>query len=154
MPIKKITITNDNTYSIQLELHISQKFHFPDPIEDKQFRAIVWPQEITPEEVMAADSISNKLQEYLEYGTETSGLLKISIGPNEKFNFTIGTLHPILSKYYVSPDVLFVDNEKGIFEKCDSHMSKQETTVKSMKLGLGLNIPNYGCMTVPCGIVK
>lgn len=87
---------------------MSKEYHFPEPYSDWTFKVVLWPKELSIDNVLTFDSISNELHEFLAFGTDKIAPLNISIEPKEKYVITFGTLKQYPTNCYVSPNMLFV----------------------------------------------
>ena len=148
------TITNDSTISMNLQLELSAEYHFPAPYDNRKYKVIIWPQELTSDDVTAPDSISNELRNFLAYGTDSTYTLNISLEPQEKYTLTFGTLQQYPTNCYVSPNMLFIQNDVDNSSRCRNLIAPNLSTNPPTVLRLRLDFPNVGCTIIPLGQIS
>lgn len=145
------TIHNDSTVSIHLQMDISKEYSFPAPNNDKKYKVVTWPLVLTPKKVTYADTLNNDLRNFLQNGSDTIGKINITIAPHEKVVLTTGTLFNKQANLYVSPNELYLHDEKSFSEKCTMLIIQDKSTNKSTSLELRLVMPDVGCTIIACG---
>jgi len=154
---KTITIYNDSTVSIHLQMDLSKEHNFPPPHNDQKFKIVIWPQELTAaDEVKSPQSLSNELRNFLQNESNNTEIINILIAPNEKYVLTIGRLFEKPTNYYVSPNSLYVHSDGSIPRDCKNLISQDKSSNTSVDLGLRLDSPNVGvgCILIPCGQIS
>jgi len=145
------TIHNDSTVSIHLQMDISKEYSFPVPHNDKKYKVVTWPLELTPNKPTFTDTLNNELRNFLQNGSDTIDKINITIAPNKKVVLITGTLFSKQANQYVSPTELYVHNEESFSEKCTILMNQNKSPNTSIPLDLRLAMPNLGCTIVACG---
>jgi len=143
-----VTITNDSTISIQIELAFSKEYDYPNGYDDENFRVFPlpkeWAQNGTPDSLF--DRIWLEFENHLDKPFQSE-----TIEPGEQFVFAIGTLYPSQPEIlWVVPNELFAHSAGGIFATCDWQMNEDPLLDSEMALGLKLHL-NEGCIIIPCG---
>lgn len=153
---KTITIYNDSTVSIHLQMDLSKEYNFPAPHSNQKFKLVIWPQELRQNNVTFKDSLSEESRNFLQNGSDTNTSINISIAPQEKYVLTIGRPFEKPTNYYVSPNELFIQSDGNLPEDCKNFINQYKSTNASMPLGLRLDSPNVGvgCIIIACGQIS
>lgn len=152
-----ITITNDCTISIHLQIAISNEFDYPVAYGDMKYKVFLFPKELTPDKV-TFDTLSyelgnNELRNLLDTGFDSPYILNKTLERHEKCVITIGTLYPNPTNCGVVPNALFLQNNRGLYHTCDSLMNQDKSTDPQLTLGLKLDFCE-SCILIPCGQVS
>lgn len=145
--------TNEGTAPIPLQFTLSNEYSYPAPHNDQKFQIVIWPAELTPNKVTFTDNISAELRNFLESDIDTPFVLQKSIESLEKYVITIGTLYKKPTDYFVSPKVLFIQSDDGIFNECENFINQMNIPNSSFSLGLILNFSGLDCINVPIGLI-
>ena len=153
-----ITITNDSTIPIHIQIAFSIEYDYPTAYGDEKFNVFPFPKEFKPNDV-TWDSVSyelgrSELRDLLDRGFETPYVLNETLEPSEKFVMSIGTLYPRPPKVCgVLPNELFAYSYRGIFPECDRFMKEDPSSNPQIALGLKLNF-RESCIIIPCGQIS
>ena len=153
-----ITITNDSTVSIHIQIAFSSDYDYPTAYGDQKFNVFPFPKEFKPDEV-TWDTITyelgkSKLRDFLNEGFETPYILNETLEPGQKFQLSIGSLYPRPPKVCGAlPNKLFTHSDKGIFTRCDWLMNKDQYLHSQIALGLKLNFKET-CIIISCGHIS
>lgn len=144
-----ITITNDSTISLHVQLAFSKQYHYPPPDSDQVFKLIPLPEEWALEGVDISESMIDQLPGYIENPS-----LSKTITPGEKLVLAIGTLYPRPAQTTgVLPRTLFAHSDPEIFPDCDWLMEKNRSSNQPIPMGLKI-IFGEKCTIIPCGKVS
>jgi len=149
-----ITINNDSTVQIQLQLTFLEEFEYPVIFGDEKFKVIPLPKEWTLDGVEITESMINEIPKYIN----KPSINKI-IEPNEKFVLSIGTVYPSSPKLCgVLPNLLFTQNDRDNFQSCDVQMELNRSTNPQLaillKLVFCVNSDAPGCSLISCGKIS
>ena len=143
-----ISITNDSTISILIQIVFSKEYDYPHPNSDEKFQLISLPKEWALDGVGVTESMIDELPKYIE-----KPLLNKTIEPGEEFLLSIGSLYPRPAKISgVLPRTLFVQSDTTTFPKCEWLMEKDRPSNQQIPLGLKI-ITGDWCMIIPCGSI-
>lgn len=145
-----ITITNDSTIPIHIELAFSKEYDYPTVYGDKKFKIIPMPEEWAQNGTSDSkfDSLFTDLPNYVD-----NPLLQRTIEPGEKIAVAIGTLVPKPRNISINLNVPFANIKSGSYESCDWLMNEDQSSNMKIALGLKLDI-NEICIIIPCGQIS
>jgi hypothetical protein len=144
-----ITITNDSTIPMHLQIAFSNEYDFPHPDSDEKFKLIPLPKEWALDGVEITESMINELPKYID-----KPLLNETIEPGEKIVVAIGTLRPVPTNCSPIPNVLFTYSNSDNFKACDSLMNQDKSANSQLVLGVKLDYCGGRCIIIPCGLVS
>lgn len=143
-----ISITNDSTIPICIELAFAEGYVYSTSNGDENFEIIPLPREWALDGVEITDSMMNEIANYIQ-----KPMFKEMLEPGEKWLIAIGTLYPRPPKLNgILPNSLFVHHDQEVFPNCDWRMKKETSSNARLPLGLQLNF-GENCMIIPCGLV-
>jgi len=148
-----ITITNDSTLSVKLDINFSKKYTNPLASSDDDFNIMPMAREWAVDGGEITDNMFVHLKEVIN-NPRTNKTLK----PGEELLFAIGTRYYRGSGYAAPlPEVLFVQGDMDSFQFCESLLFG-ERTKSNLEFGLKL-IFNRGkkdehCAIIPCGQIS
>ena len=144
-----ITITNDSTISIHLQIAFSKEYNYPDPASDEKFKIIPLSKEWALDGVGITESMIDELPNHIE-----KPFLNETIEPGEKIILAIGSLFPTPVKATgVLPRILFTHSDTGIFPECD--WLTEEDPLSNQQIPLKLEITlGERCMIILCGQIS
>lgn len=144
-----ISITNDSTISIHLQIAFSLEYNYPHPESDEKFKLIPLPKEWALDGLGVTENMIDELANHIE-----KPFLHVTIKPHEEFLLSIGSLYPRPTKTNgVVPKILFVQNDATIFPDCDWLMQKNQLSNQQIPMGLKIVIGEK-CMIIPCGSIS
>ncbi|MBT8189325.1 MAG: hypothetical protein KJO29_02760 [Bacteroidia bacterium] len=144
-----ITITNDSTISIHLQMAFLKEYNYPHPNSHEKFRLIPLPKEWALDGVEISKSMINEITGYIE-----NPALNDTIGPGKKIILAIGSIYPRPAKSTgVLPRKLFTVSDTDIFPECDWHLEKDSSSNQKNQMGLKV-IFGEKCMIIPCGQIS
>jgi hypothetical protein len=144
-----ITITNDSTIPVHLQIAFSREYNYPTAETDQKFKVIPMPKEWALDGVGVTDRMFNELKDYIDDPT-----LNETLESGEEFVFAIGTLYPRPPKTTgVLPKALFAHIDAGVFFSCDWLMKKEPSLNPPKVLGLKL-VFGESCTVIPCGQIS
>ncbi len=144
-----ITIINDSTIPINLQIAFSKEYNNPPPNNEEKYRLIPLPKEWALDGVGISDSMIDELPAYIE-----KPVLDETLGPGEDLVLAIGSLYPRPAKSTgVLPRTLFAQGDKTTFPDCDWLMEKDRSSDQQIPLGLKI-IFGEKCMIIPCGQIS
>lgn len=158
-----ITITNDNSIPIHLQIDFSKEYDYPIESSGQKFKVLLLPKvfaldgvRITTENETLIDSLQIEFRNYLENGLDTPYRLNEILDPNEKVIIVIGTQYrQVQAGPAPLPNLLFVQDDSGNFNECDNLISQEGTTDSQIALRLKLNFHERrsieSCTIIPCG---
>jgi len=148
-----ITITNDSTLSIQLQIIFSKEYINPLTSSDYQFNVIPMPREWALNGVEITDNMFNELPKYIN-----NPFVKKTLKPGEEFLFSIGTRYHRTTGYVAPlPEIFFVQGDMDSFQLCDRLIFGERI---ESKVALGLKLRFNGvesgerCAVIPCGQIS
>ncbi len=148
-----ITITNDSTILMHLQIAFSNDYDHPHPDTDSddKFKVILMPKEWALDGVAITDSMIDELKNYIIDKPSLNETLK----PGEKFVLAIGILYarPVKSCGII-PNVLFAYSDCDNFKACDSLMNQDKSTNPQLALGVKLRYCGDRCILIPCGQIS
>jgi hypothetical protein len=148
-----ITITNDSTLPIKLDINFLKKYTNPLASSDNDFKIMPMAREWAVDGGEITDNMFVDLKEDID-NPRTNKILK----PGEKLLIAIGTRYYRESGFASPlPEVLFVQGDSDSFQFCEN-MLFGERTKSNLELGLKL-IFNRGkkdehCAIIPCGQIS
>ena len=144
-----ISITNDSTISIHLQMGFSKEYDYPHPDSQEKFRLILLPKEWALDGVDISESMLDELPKYIE-----QPLLNKTIEPGEEFILSVGSVYPRPAKTSgVLPRTLFVHSDTTTFPECEWLMKKERSSNQQIPVGLKI-ILGERCMIIPCGSIS
>ena len=149
--VNPITITNDSTIPIHVQITFSKEYDYPIAYGDEKFKVIPLPKEWAQNRTTDSmfDSMFEKLPNYID-----KPVLNETVEPGEKINLAIGTLYPIPGdNWSVVPNELFAHSDGGIFPTCDWLMKEDPSSNPEIALGLKL-VFTQSCIIIPCGQIS
>ena len=153
-----ITITNDSTIPIHLQIAFLKEYDYPIALGAEKFKVFLIPKELTPDKV-TYDSVSyelgnNELRNYFDRGLNPSNILNETLEPGKKCVIAIGTIYPRPPKVCgVLASELFVHSDRGAFTTCDWLMKEDPSSSPQIALGLKLTL-RESCMIISCGQIS
>lgn len=157
-----ITITNDSTIRIRIQIAFSKEYHYPIELGAEKFIVFLMPKELPPDNV-TFDSMSyelgdNELRNYFDRGLNPPNVLIETIEPGKKYVTAIGTLYPSFKDCYVLPNALFAQGDSINFQVCDNTIDQDGSTNPQLSLGLKLDFnrgeANESCRIISCGHIS
>ena len=154
-----ITITNDSTIAIHIQIALSNEYDYPAAYDDQKFKVFLLPKELTPDKV-TWNSVSyelgyNELHNFFDRGLNPAYVLNETLEPGEKCFITMGTLYPRPTDSFVLPHALFVQGDSVNFQACDNTIDQDGSTDPELAIGLKLDFnrgeSNESCILIPCG---
>lgn len=140
-----ITITNDTSLAIQLQINFSATDYL-DNNSQESFSVIPLPERWAMDGVDITDSLLNEIPNYLQQPS-VSKVLK----PGEEWLMAIGTVYPRPARFSgVLPHILFTHTTETVFSECDWDMEEHPSSGPPLALGLRLRLGS-NCMVVPAG---
>ena len=144
-----ITITNDSTIRIHIQIAFSKEYNYPNPDSDEKFTLIPLPKEWALDGVGVTESMIDELPKYI-----AKPLLNEIIEPGEKIVLSIGSLYPRPPKTTgVLPRTLFALSDTTTFSECDWLVEEIGSSNQQLLLGLKI-IFGERCMIIPCGQIS
>jgi hypothetical protein len=148
-----ITITNDSTISVQLQINFSKEYSNPLASSNHDFNIISMEREWAVNGGKITDSMFIELIADIKYP-----LVKKILKPGEEFLLGIGTRYHRATGYVAPlPEVLFVQGDRDSFQLCDSLLfgERIESNVAlGLKLIFNRGQSNERCAIVPCGHIS
>ena len=151
-----VTITNDSTVAIQIQITFAQEYDYPPGNGDEKFRVFplpkTWAQEGTTDSEF--DSMRITLPKLID-----QPFLNDTLAPGEKLALAIGTIYPRpAEKWSVVPNELFAKSDGVSLPVCD-WLKDEEPSVSPADIGsdgaLGLRLVfTQSCMIIPCGQIS
>ena len=124
-----VTVSNDSSVLINIEINFSKEYYYPNPDDDKKFKLIPLPEAWALDGVGVSEEMLKGLPALID-----NPVLKKDIEPGGKLVFAIGSLYPRPAEASgVLPRTLFVQGEADEFADCDWQMEKRSS---SNQLGL------------------
>lgn len=143
-----ISITNDSSVSIHVQIAFSKQYNYPAPHSEEQFKLIPLPGEWARDGVGVSDSMISELPTLID-----NPVLAATIAPGEKIVLAIGSIYPLPAKTSgVLPRVLFTQRDTTTFAECDWLLEKDRSSNQHIPLGLKV-IFGDKCRIIPCGQV-
>lgn len=144
-----VTITNDSTVPIKLQIAFSKEYNYPNPDNNEKFKLIPLPKEWALEGVGVTESMIDELAFYIQ-----KPVLNESIEPGEKIVIAIGSLYPRPAKTTgVLPRILFTKSDTVTFPNCDWAMEKVHSSNQQISMGLKLMFGER-CLIIGCGQIS
>ncbi len=144
-----ITITNDNTIPVHLQISFSKEYHYPYPDSIERFKLVTLPKEWALEGVEVTEKMIDELAKYID-----KPLLNETIKPSEKYVIAIGTLYPKPPKFSgVLPGTLVTQDKIDLYSNCDRLTDQFNSIDSGLTLGLSIN-SGETCKIIPCGHVS
>lgn len=143
-----ISITNDSTISMHVQLAFSKEYHFPHPLSEEKFKLMPLPREWALDGIGISERWIDALPTQIE-----NPVLTDTIEPGEKIIFAIASLYPRPAKTTgVLPSILFAQSDRVLFPDCDGYA---ENMSSNQGIPMGLRI-TFGakCRIIPCGHVS
>lgn len=149
-----VTIKNDSTIPLHIQMNFSNAYNFPQPDSDEMFELTPLPEEWALDGTEITDGMLDGLQHFLD----KPRLNKI-IEPGEKLVLAIGTHRSVPSKTSVPiPNALFIQNNKDLYHECDSLIYQNNLTISTsslwLKLVVDINSDSPWCTLIPCGQIS
>ena len=143
-----ITIANDSTIRIHLQIAFSKEYNYPHPDND-EFKLIPLPKEWALDGVGVTEGMIDELPKYID-----KPLLNETIEPGEKMILAIGSLYPRPAKTTgVLPRILFSQGDTTAFPECDWLMEEDKSSNHQIPLELKI-IFGERCMIIRCGQIS
>ena len=143
-----ITVTNDTTVTVDLQIIFSEAYPFIKSTDAENFRLIPLPKEWALDGVGVTERMIDELSHYID-----KPVLNATIEPGASFVMAVGTLYPRPPKSSgVLPKELFAYSARSILPSCDWLVETESGTNTKMTLGLKLGF-GESCRLVPCGQV-
>ncbi len=140
-----ITLTNDTTLSIQLQLNF-ETADYLDTNSREPFNLIPLPERWAMDGVDITDRLLNEIPKYLQQPS-VNKVLK----PGEEWLMAIGTVYPRPVRFTgILPHILFTHTTAAVFSECDWDMEEIPSSCAPLALGLRLRLGG-NCMVVPAG---
>jgi hypothetical protein len=163
-----ITITNDNSIAIHLQIDFSKEYDYPIKNSGQKFKVLLLPKVYALDGVKLTkangsealiDSLQIEFRNYLENGLDTPYRLDEILEPNEEVIIVIGTQYrPTQDLPNPLPNVLIIQDESANFKECDNLIGQEGTTDSQIALRLKLNFYKgrsiESCTIIPCGQVS
>jgi hypothetical protein len=144
-----ITIMNDTTFPIQVQISFSKEYNYPQAVSSEKFKLIPLPKEWAADHSEITERMLNIVPKYIE-----KPLINEIIEPGEEFILSIGSVYPRPAKIHgVLPRTLFVQNEITNFPECEWLVKKDRRLNKQIPLGLKIVIGEQ-CLIIPCGSIS
>lgn len=151
-----ITITNDTTVPIHIQIAFSKEYDYTKDYDDEQFKVFPLPKEWARERI--TDSMYNAMHEKLPLYINNPTLNE-TIEPGEKISLAIGTIYPLPAEtWWVVPSELFAYSNGDppstcTFPNLDWLMNENLSPNSEIALGLKLHLDER-CMIIPCGQIS
>ncbi|MDN5204228.1 hypothetical protein QQ008_22745 [Fulvivirgaceae bacterium BMA10] len=142
-----ITITNDSTIPVHLQIAFSKEYDYPAAYGDEKFRVFLLPKEWA-DTITITNSMFDELKNYID-----RPLLNETIEPGEKCVVAIGTLYSRPTNCGVLPNALFLQNKGDLYHECDGLINQDKSTNSQLALGLKLDLCGR-CTLIPCGQIS
>ncbi len=143
-----ITIANDSTIPIHLQIAFSKEYNNPHPYSEEKFKLIPLPMEWAIDGSDISERMIDKLPSYIE-----NPVLNETIEPGARIVFAIGSIYPRPAKSTgVLPRTLFVLGKSDIFTDCDWLMDIDRSN-QHIPMGLKI-IFGEKCTIIPCGQIS
>ncbi|NNE08059.1 MAG: hypothetical protein HKN20_05800 [Gemmatimonadetes bacterium] len=143
-----VTITNDSSAAIHLQLSFSSEYRHPPPDTNETFQLIPLPEEWARGGAGVTDSMLSEVPNYI-----AQPAMNATIEPGGELVLGIATLYATGKTRGILPRTLFLHQESGMFPTCDWFMEDEPTSDSTIALGLKLVTGDY-CMVIPCGRVS
>ena len=144
-----ITIVNDTTISIHIQMAFSKEYNYPEPAGNEKFRIIPLPKEWALDGKEVSESMINKLPSHIE-----NPVLEETIEAGEKIVLAIGSLYPSpVNTTGVLPRILFDQVQSGIFPECDGHTEEHLKLPQFIPLMLKISFGEK-CRIIRCGQIS
>lgn len=141
-----ISITNDSTISIHLQLEFSKEYNHPNPESDEKFKLIPLPEEWALDGAIVTDSMLGNLPKYIQHPN-----INTTVRSGEEIIIAIASMYPRPAKTTgVLPRILFTQNEITNFTECGRLLRKDRLSNQQMPIALKVIIGEW-CMVIPCG---
>ena len=146
-----ITITNQSTIPMHVQLAFSKEYDYPVGYGDEKFRVIPLPKEWAQNQT--TDSKLARLWEDFE-NHMNNPVISETVEPGGKLLLGIGTLYPLPAEtWWIVPDALFVQSDRGNLPECDWLVKGDSSSTPGMALSLKLR-HNQSCKLIPCGLIS
>lgn len=143
-----ITITNDSTIPIHLQIAFSTEYNYPIPESKEHFKLIPLPKEWALDGWGVTESMLDELPKLIEKPS-----LTVKLEAGEELLLSIGSLYSRPTKTSgVLPRTLFVQNDGKSFPECESLMQEELSSNQQIPMGLKIIIGER-CMLIPCGSI-
>ena len=144
-----ISITNDSTISIEVQITFSKEYNYPYPYNEERFKLIPLPREWAMDDTDISESMTNEIASYIE-----NPVLNKTIKAGEQIVFAIGSLYPRpTNSTGVLPRRLFAQGETEIFENSDWSMEKNRSLNQQIPMVIKI-IFGEKCTIIPCGHIS
>lgn len=144
-----ITITNDSTISMELQIAFAKEYGYPVSIDTAMFHVIPLPEAWALDGVEITDSLLTELPKYME-----RPFFSKKLKPGEKWVIAIGTVYPRPAQFSgVLPNTLFTPTGQGVFPDCDWLVQPEQSPNPQVALGLKLTF-GKDCRIIPCGQIS
>ena len=143
-----VTITNDSTISIRLQISFLAQYSSPSSQNNEQFRLIPLPKEWALDGIGVTESMIVDLPSYIDNPS-----LNETIKPGQKIVMAIGALYPRPPKFSgVLPNMLFTQDKRSLYSDCPGLTDPILAIDSGLKLGLKLKF-GESCRIISCGQV-
>lgn len=141
-----ISITNDSTVSLHVQVVFATEYNYPHPNSDIKFRLIPLPKEWAMDGVEISESMFDAIPNFIE-----NPVLSETIRPNEKIVFALGSLYPRPAELSgVLPRKLLLQEEAANHPDCDWTLESERSSGQHMQLGLKIRFGEI-CKIISCG---
>ncbi len=151
-----ITITNDNTVPIQVQLEFERDYDYPAGYGDEKFRVFPLPKEWAQDGT--TDRMFDRMWEDFENHIDKP-FLNETIEPGEQLVFAIGTLYPLPAEsWWITPNKLFAHSDGELPPTCDWLVKADQSSIPiatGIELELRLKLDHdQSCKLIPCGRIS
>lgn len=151
------TITNGNTFPIDIQIALSNEYDFPAPYGNQTFKVFLLPIELSSDDI-TFDSVSyelgdNALRDFFDQGLAPPFTISTTLESGEECVIALGTLYPRPTNCGVVPNALFLLNNSDLYPDCDSLINQGVSANPSFALGLKLDFCS-GCTLIPLGQIS
>lgn len=144
-----ITITNDTTIAIHVQVEFSNEYDYPHTESGEKFKLIPLPEEWAQNGGEITDRMVKDLKNHID-----KPILHKTLEPGDKIVLGIGTLYPRPPKFSgVLPNKLFAAKEKDVFSECNWTMNEKHVANNAIPLMLKLDFSEI-CLIIACGQVS
>jgi len=144
-----ITITNDTTISMQVQITFAQEYDYPVSMDTAKFYVIPLPEAWALDGVEITNRLFSTLPKYME-----NPVMNKVLQAGEKWLLAIGTVYPRPARFSgVLPNALFTAADQNMYSDCEWLTKGEQATAAQLPLRLKLKF-GKDCRIIPCGQIS
>ena len=156
-------ITNDSMVPIHLKAALSNEYEFPTFCGDtNKYKVFLVPKELTPDTATIYNNVLNGQHDFLNAPLDNPSAINKTLTPGEFCVVTIGVLIPKPTNCAAVPRAIFSNDDRGLYQICDSQKNKAISTVPQLEIKVKLEYyykrkfitPEDGCVIIPFGQIS